>query len=72
MKKWKDFINKEGVVDLVGIFLLGHPVEKAITTAARKRHAKALTFLRRVSTLHKIGSLQVAAVAIAQAELLLL
>lgn len=69
--KWRNFINKEGAVDLVAIFLLGHPAEKAITTAAKKRHAKALGFLRRVGTLHRIRSLQVASVAIAQAELLL-
>jgi hypothetical protein len=69
--KWGSFIGKDDVVNIVGIFLLGHPAEKASTPAAKKRHAKAVTFLRRVETFQKVRSLQVAALAIAQAELLL-
>jgi len=69
--KWRNFIGNGGVVNVVAIFLLGHPAEKVATPAAKKRHAKALGFLRRVETLQKIKSLEVAAVAIAQAELLL-
>ena len=69
--KWRNFIGKDDVVNLVGIFLLGHPAERATTPTGKKRHAKAVAFLRRVETLQKVRSLEVAAVAIAQAELLL-
>jgi hypothetical protein len=69
--KWRNFIDKNGVVNLVGIFLLGHPAERAATPAGKKRHTKAVTFLRRVETLQKVRSLEVASLAIAQAELLL-
>mgnify|MGYP001417838017 CR=1 FL=1 len=69
--KWRSFIDKEDVIDLVGIFLHGHPIEKTYTPAVKKRHLKAIGFLRRVSTFQKIKSMQVAAVALAQAELLL-
>jgi hypothetical protein len=69
--KWGSFIGKDDVVNIVGIFLLGHPAERAITAATKKRHAKAVAFLRRVETLQKVRSIEVAALAIAQAELLL-
>ena len=69
--KWGNFISKDDVVNIVGIFLLGHPVERATTPTSKKRHAKAIAFLRRVETLQKVRSIEVAALAIAQAELLL-